>query len=152
MYRVVALALLFAPAALSAPPSPGAIAKYRHEIMETTGGHMSALGMLVKGESDRKQDAVAHAEAIADLSKIAGDLFPEGSGPAPGVETHARPEIWKDKDKFAAAMKNWQTESEELVAVAKKGDMDAFRAQFQDVGKACGACHENYRVKDQDDD
>ena len=150
MYRLVPLALLLAPAALSAPPPPSAIAKYRHEIMETTAGHMSALSMLVKGESDRRQDAIAHAEAISDLSKIAGDLFPEGSGPGPGIETDAKPEIWKDREKFMAAMKNWQTESSELVDVAKKGDMEAFKTQFMEVGKACGACHDNYRVKHDD--
>jgi cytochrome c556 len=152
MYRLVALALLLAPAALSAPPPPSAIAKYRHEIMETVGGHMASLSMLVKGESDRKQDAVAHAEAISDLSKIAGDLFPEGSGPGPGIETRAKPAIWQDKDKFATAMKNWQTESTKLVDVARKGDMDAFRTQFQAVGKACGACHDNFREKEEDND
>jgi cytochrome c556 len=152
MYRVVALALLLAPAALSAPPPPAAIAKYRHEIMETIGGHMSTLSMVVKGESDRKQDAVTHAEAIADLSKIAGDLFPEGTGPAAAPDTHAKPEIWKDKDKFAAAMKNFQTQADDLVLAAKKGDMDVFRTQFQQVGKACGTCHDSFRVKDDDND
>ena len=148
MYRVVALALLIAPAALSAPPGPPVVAKYRHELMEAVGAHTSMLGMLVKGEADRRQDALAHAQAIADLSKMAGDLFPEGSGPGPGVETRAKPDIWTNKEKFAAALKHWQTESDELVAVAKKGDFEAFKTQFGEVGKACGACHDNFRTKE----
>jgi cytochrome c556 len=151
MVRIVPITLLLlAPAALSAPPGPAAVAKYRHTLMEAVGEHMAMMSMLVKGETDRKQDMVAHAEAIADLSKIAGDLFPEGTGPGPGVETDAKPEIWKDKEKFVAAMKHWQTEADELVAVARKGDLEAFKTQFSEVGKACGACHDNYRVKDDD--
>jgi cytochrome c556 len=152
MYRFVALALLLAPAALSAPPAPGAIAKYRHTVMEAIGEHMSAMSMLAKGESDRKQDAAAHARALADLSKMVPDLFPEGSGPAPGVETHAKAEIWKDKEKFAEAVKRFQTEADALVAVTTKGDFEGFKTQLGNVGKSCGGCHDNFRMKDEHHD
>ena len=79
------LLLVLAPAALSAPPSPPLVVKYRLSVMKAIGGHYGALSLIAKGESDRIGDAAMHAQAIAELAKTVNGLFPPGSGPAPGV-------------------------------------------------------------------
>jgi cytochrome c556 len=38
-----------------------------------------------------------------------------------------------------------QGEITKLNTVAKGGDISAIRAQFGEVGKACKACHDDYR-------
>jgi len=149
MRIVLPLALLLAPVGLAATPAPAHVAKYRHTLMEAIGEHYGALMMIVKGETDRKQDAVAHAKAIADMAHMADGLFPAGSGPGPGVETKAKPEIWTDKEKFAAAMKRFGTEADKLVTVASMNDAGAFNEQVKMLGEACGDCHDHFRVKEE---
>lgn len=150
MHRLVPLVLLIASVGLAATPAPAHVAKYRHKVMEAAGEHFGALMMIMKGESDRKQDAVAHAKALADIAGMAQGLFPDGTGPGPGVETKAKEAIWTEKEKFAAAMKRFDTEANKLVTVAGTGDAAAFATQVKAVGQACGDCHERYRVKEEE--
>ncbi len=147
MRVLLPLALLVGPVGLAAPPTPAHVAKYRHTLMEAVGEHFGALMMIMKGESDRRQDASSHAKAIADLAHMADGLFPPGSGPGPDIETMAKPEIWTNKDKFAAAMKKFGTEADKLVKVAGTDDVAAFNEQVKALGQACGDCHESFRVK-----
>ncbi|MEQ1508053.1 MAG: cytochrome c [Myxococcota bacterium] len=147
MYRLLALTLLLAPAALSAPPTPAASVKYRHAVMEALGGHMAATAMIVKGESDRSQDLVMHATALHDLSTSIASLFPDGTGPgAPGIETDAKAEIWTKKTEFAAAAKKLETESAKLLEAAKKNDPVSLKAALGATGGACGDCHDAFKV------
>ncbi len=144
----VAAALLLAPAALSAPPSPAMTVKYRHAVMNAAGAHMGAMAMIVKGETDRTGDALFHATALHELSKTVGALFPEGTGPTPGLETEAKAEIWSQKDKFAEAVKALETSSAALVEAAKSGDPAKLKTALGPVGQSCGDCHDAFKVDD----
>lgn len=145
---LVGLVLLVAPTALSAPPSPANAVKYRHHMMEAAGSHMGAISMIVKGDADRAQDVVAHADAVLGIAKATSALFPEGTGPdVAGLKTDAKAEIWTNKDKFAAAAKAFETEAAKLAEAAKTGDLAAVGTQLRAVGGACGDCHDSFRVK-----
>ena len=48
-------------------------------------------------------------------------------------------------DKFNAAAKKMQDEMAKLNVAAKGGSLDAIKAAAGDVGKACKACHDDYR-------
>lgn len=77
-------------------------------------------------------------------------MVPEGfaTGSDKGAETRAKPEIWSDAAGFKKVMDNFQAETAKLVQVARTAkDVDAVRGQFAAVGKACAACHDNYRTK-----
>jgi cytochrome c556 len=142
----VAAALLLAPAALSAPPSPAMVVKYREKVMSALANHSSALAMIAKGETDRVGDAVMHATALVELSKTVGALFPEGTGPAPGLETEAKAEIWTQKEAFAEDVKALETASLALLEAAKTGDVAKIAAARAPVGEACGGCHDAFKV------
>jgi cytochrome c556 len=144
----VAAALLLAPAALSAPPSPAMIVKYRHAVMKGLGAHMGGVSMIAKGESDRIADAVFHATALNELAKTLGALFPDGTGPGPGIETEAKPEVWSQKDKFAEAVKALEVSSAALVEAAKSGDVAKIKTAMGPVGQSCGDCHDTFKVDD----
>jgi cytochrome c556 len=151
MRRLLALSLLLvAPTALSAPPTPPQTVKYRHLVMEGLSAHMGAIGMVVKGESDRAGDVLGHATAIAELSKTMGALFPEGTGPgAAGVQTDAKAEVWTKKDEFAAAVKKLETASVALVEAAKTNDPVKVKTAMGGVGQSCGGCHDTFKVDDE---
>jgi len=63
------------------------------------------------------------------------------------VETKAREGIWTNKSDFDAKAKDLQDRAAALEAAAKTGDKDATIKAAQAVGKACGACHDQFREK-----
>jgi len=63
------------------------------------------------------------------------------------VETKAREGIWTNKSDFEAKAKDLQDKAAALEAAAKSGDKDASLKAAQAVGKACGACHDQFRDK-----
>lgn len=142
-------ALLVAPTALSAPPTPDLVVKYRHNIMSGLGAHMASLSMIVKGETDRTGDALFHATAVQALAATTGALFPAGTGPGvAGFETDAKAEIWSQADVFATKVKAFETESAKLVEAAKGTDPAALKTALGAVGRTCGDCHDTFKVDD----
>jgi cytochrome c556 len=118
---------------------------YRQAVMDATAKEMKASGLITKGLIDRPTDLVAHATALHEQAMILGDLFPAGTGPDK-VKTGAKAEIWTQADKFQAAVKTFQTETQAFVDTAKAGNIDATRAQMGKVGESCGGCHDTFRV------
>ena len=122
---VLTLVLLAFAAIPALAQEDGAI-KHRQSVMKAVGGHMGAM---------------------ADLAKIAARVFPEGSDFG---ETRAKEESWSKPKEFAKVIQVFITESGKLAKVAGNGDVNAFIAQFQVMGKnACGACHKQFREKKQ---
>lgn len=120
--------------------------KYRQSVMKSIGGHMGAIAGIMKSSTANTGDLVLHANGLAALSGIAGNVFPEGSDFG---ETTALPVIWEKKADFAAAVKKFQDAATGFAAAAKGGDMAATGAAFNALGEACKNCHENFREKKQ---
>ena len=122
--------------------------KTRRDTMKRQGEDFKAIQDYAKGEGDQ-----AGAEkAIADLQGLAPkipDLFPPGTGldAFPG-KTGAKPDIWKEWDKFKAFIPTLEGEEQKLAAAIKSGDKAAIGAQLANTGKnGCGGCHTPYREK-----
>lgn len=121
--------------------------KQRQEAMKANGAAAKTIGDMMKGEKPWDQ-AAAHQAAVTINSnaKALPGLFPSGSGAESGVKTAALPAIWSKMDDFKAKAKANEDESAKLVAA---NDEASFKAQFPNVGKTCGGCHESYRAKPQ---
>ena len=124
------------------------IVETRHEMYEEMGKNMKASARIVKGEVEGPGDMAVYAKVLHESSLRIPELFPEGTGPDAFPETEALPAIWEDPEGFAAATKAYQEESAKLLEVAEAGDVEGFKAQFGNVGKTCGGCHETYRKDD----
>ena len=126
--------------------APTAVIKERQDLMKANGASAKALAEMMKGEKPYDQ-AAAHKAAVTinDNSKKISSLFPPGSGAEAGVKTGALPAIWTNKADFDAKAKKLEEESAKLVAA---NDEAAVKAQFGNVGKSCGGCHETYRAKE----
>ena len=126
--------------------APAEVIKQRQEIMKANGAAAKTLADMMKGEKPYSQDA-AHQAAVTinDNSKKIPSMFPAGSGTEAGVKTGALPAIWQNKTDFDEKSKKLEEESAKLVAA---NDEAAVKAQFGNVGKACGGCHETYRSKE----
>lgn len=55
------------------------IIKYRDRIMDASKYHISATGMILKGEVTFNEDLLMHAKALKDLLSDVTKYFPEGS-------------------------------------------------------------------------
>jgi cytochrome c556 len=88
-----------------------------------------------------------YARQIDQLATRIPSWFPAGSGPEAGVKTKAKPEIWTRPADFQAAAAGLASEAHRFDAVAASGDVNAVRAEFPALGKACKTCHDQFRDK-----
>jgi cytochrome c556 len=64
------------------------------------------------------------------------------------VKTKAKPEIWKEHDKFLAADKTVAGQIATLDTAVKSGDKAKVEALFKEIG-FCAGCHDTFRAKEQ---
>jgi hypothetical protein len=100
---------------------------------------------LAHGQHGRKDDFARSATFVSQLAYMPWDGF--GPGTEAGAPTKAKPEIWKETDKFTDLQKKLQGETAKLAQVAAGGNMDQIKAQFAETGKACSNCHDSFRAK-----
>jgi cytochrome c556 len=116
----------------------------RQDLMKHNGHAAKLAGEMIKHQ---KPFDLATAKTIfATFERSAKEmpgLFPPDS--KTGHKTTASPKIWQDMADFKARF-------EKLGVAAKKAqgsvtDLASFRTAFGGIGKQCGGCHHEYRVK-----
>ena len=117
--------------------------KYRKAAFTVMAAHFGRVAGMANGKIpfDAKM-AADNAEIATMMSKLPYAGFVPGSDKG---ETKAEPKIWAEMDKFNAAATKMQEEMGKLNVVAKGGNIDAIKAAVGETGKACKACHDNYR-------
>ena len=119
--------------------------KLRQSAMKLVNYNFGSIGAMVNDKKPyNKDEAIRNANRIEGLSSQPFEFFIAGTDKG---ETKARPEIWKDNDKFRGLAEKMQVEAAKLAQVARTGDMAALKTQFGATGQACKACHDDYREK-----
>ncbi|SKA11036.1 Cytochrome c556 [Enhydrobacter aerosaccus] len=119
------------------------VVKQRQENRKQTAAAMRAI----KGVIDSKGDAkivVQQAAKLKELEAAFVKMFPAGSD----KDSKALPAVWSDQAGFQAASKAADAAYDKLAVAGGSGDFTAIATAFQDTGKACGACHQKFRAKD----
>ncbi len=130
-------------AGVSLPPEQ--IVAMRKSMMDLQQGVMAAMKAGVDAKTDVKP-FLPGAKGLVSSSKVIPSMFPAGTEKA--GDTKALPAIWSDQADFAKDAQSLTAEAEKLVALADADDKAGFATQFAAVGKACGACHRQYKEKD----
>jgi cytochrome c556 len=113
------------------------------------GGALKAItDDLKKPKVDWDNVIIPNAQTIKDRSAYLLNWFPKGTGPETGVKTYALPAIWQKTADFERIGKAAQAEAIKLDQVANSRNQDALKAQAVALGKACKACHDDFRSKD----
>lgn len=116
----------------------------RRDLMKSNGAATKDPGAMLKGEAAFDLAKVQAALAkYQDVSAKMPSLYPENS--KTGGDTTASPKIWEDAAGFKAAFEKFSNESKAAATAIK--DEASFKANFPNVLKNCGSCHETYRVK-----
>jgi cytochrome c556 len=149
-------ALLAAPLFASVALAPVALAhfndkeplqSYRQSMFTLIAMNFGPIASMVKGEIPWDAEKLeGYADDLEDITEL--DLL---RGFAPGSEkgtTRAKPAIWENTDDFAAKLEDLRAATEVLEEAAEDGDREAIAAAVGTVGKACKACHDEYKAKD----
>jgi cytochrome c556 len=137
-------------AAARAQAKPEVLVKQRQAAMTLQGKYFGPLAAMAQGKAPFNKETVArNAEYLSALSKMPWDGFAESTKDEKSIKTAALPTIWKDPDKFKQAQEHFQDQVSKLVEVSKSGDEAAVKAQIGATGKSCGACHQDFREKQQ---
>ena len=113
------------------------------------------MGAAFKTINDQLRTNSPDTAAVAAASRRIGEIstaqfgwFPKGSGPESGVKTRAKPAIWSDPARFAAAQKALQTEAAKMQRLAAARDVAGMKAQAKALGGACAGCHKPFRAEE----
>lgn len=130
----------------SSSPEEKAI-KARKAQMQLYSFHLGILGAMAKGEMDYNADLASAAAtslaAVANSNQMA--MWPPGTdSDTMAGKTRALPAIWQDGSKAVEISMQLAAASSTMAESAGNG-VDGIRSAIGAVGKACGACHDDYR-------
>ena len=108
--------------------------------------HLGRVGAMAQGRAPFDAKAAAdNAAIVVTMSKLPLVAFVEGTDK--GAPTRAKPEVWKDPAKVKDLAGQDEAEAEKFDAAAKTGNLDNIKAALGALGKACKACHDDYRAE-----
>jgi cytochrome c556 len=115
----------------------------RKAVMKANGEQAAIGAKMARGEESFALDKAKKIFATYQEVAKAHAFFPETS--KTGGDTAALPAIWENKADFDARLTKLATEAK--AAEAAVTDLDSFKAQFTEVVKNCGGCHQTYRAR-----
>ncbi len=120
---------------------------YRQSWFAMVAMNFGPMASSVKGEIPWNQEMMqGWANDLATLTTLNimrgfGDDSDKGT-------TRAKPEIWENKADFESKMNDLKTAAAALQKTTAGGDREAIAADVGAVGKACKACHDEYKSKE----
>jgi cytochrome c556 len=134
------------------PPTPEQQAQQaietRQGVLKVMGFYMAPLGGMLKNKVPFDAAvATKSATHIAQLGGMIPDVFVFDTRKTTGVKTKAQDGIWTNTADFDAKADDLVKAATALTDAAKSGDKGATLKAAGAVGKACGACHDNFRNK-----
>lgn len=140
-----AVIVLAAPLSAFAQAKPEQLVKQRQAAMTLIAKYFGPIAGMAQGKIPYNADVVSrNATYLENLAQMPWDGFNESTK---GEKSAARPEVWSNPKGFQEAADRLQGEAVKLAAAARAKDEAGVKAQWGAVGKACGACHDNFRVK-----
>jgi len=117
--------------------------KYRQSAMALQNNHLGRVFAMAAGRVpfDAKV-AAEQIEIVAMLNRLQFAAFAEGSDKG---NTKAKPEVWTQKDKWAAAVAKSQEDVAKLAVAGKSGNLDQIKTAVGAVGQGCKGCHDDFR-------
>ena len=115
--------------------------------METIGKSNKIINQALESGTPDVAAIKTAAAKIDELAAKSSGWFPPGTGQDVLHKTRALPAIWQKPEDFAAKDRDFQAAAKALHAAADQGDANAIKARFDELGKTCKACHDNYRAE-----
>ena len=140
---VAGLGLALAVPAVAQQMKPEEQLEMRQGLMLALKSQWMPIAAFAAGKADFPADAVAKAENVAAIAKLAPIGWAKGSEKLPKAETKAEA-FGAKAAQFHEGWTSFAAEADKLVIAAKAGP-DALKAQVPAVGKLCKGCHEEFK-------
>lgn len=123
-------------------PGSGDVVADRQRLMRLNGASWGDI--QAKAKAGNIEGIAVNAETLALNAEHIPSMFPQGSLTD---KSKAKPEVWQKFTEFQAASQNMATLSARLRDAAKAKDAATVDAMVKEFGgKACGTCHNPFRV------
>jgi cytochrome c556 len=123
----------------------------RHGHMLNYAANLQRLGAMAQGNAE--YDAAVAQTAADNLVYLASidqsHYWLPGTAQGEHPESAALPAIWENTEDFNAKNVALREAVTNLQSTAGT-DLASLQGAMQGVGQACGACHENYRAKEEE--
>ena len=144
---ITAGALLLSPLAVSHFDDKQIPQSYRQSWFAMIASNFGPMVAMVKGEMPWDERMMAgYSDQLAALTTL--DIMRGFRDGAEKGTTRAKPEIWQNKEDFQSKLKDLSEAADKLQLAANGTDRKAIAAQVAATGKACKACHDEYKAKD----
>jgi cytochrome c556 len=128
-----------------AQAKPDVLVKQRQAVMTLQGKYLGPLVGVAQGKVPYNAAMVQRNAGFLDnLSRMPWDGFDPSTREE---KSRALPAIYENSAKFKEHAARLENETSKLVSLSKGGDEAAVKAQIGAIGKACGACHDDFRQK-----
>lgn len=115
----------------------------RKALMKANGEQAGIGAKMARGEEpfsvEKAKKVFSTYQGMADAHR----LWPDTS--KTGGDTASLPTIWENRADFEARLTKMANDAK--TAEAAVTDLDSFKAQFTEVQKNCGGCHQTYRQR-----
>ncbi|MEY4377756.1 MAG: hypothetical protein RJB26_2306 [Pseudomonadota bacterium] len=130
-------------------PKPEHYVKYRQSVFTLIRWNFGPMVAVVKGQApyDSARFAAQAARVAALAPMIAEGFHPSTKG---AKKTEAKDDIYANPAEFNRLAKDLETASANLARVAQVGNLEQIKPAFMATGKACGACHDKFKMEDHD--
>ena len=116
--------------------------------------NMGRIKDNLQGQYNAEEVKVA-ARAIASIADSSlGQLFIPGTEKSTKeFETEVKPELFapENRENVGKLARDLEMASRELAIAAEKGDQGAVKTAFGLTGRACKACHDDYRMEEDEE-
>lgn len=159
MKRLIGIGVAVALAAASSatwaqggPPTPEQAAKgaieTRQGLFKVMAAQFGPIGGMLRNQVPFDAAVVARNSARVEvLADMIPELFANDTRKFTATPSKALEGIWNSEPDFKAKADGLSKAAAALTAAAKTGNRDATLKAAGEVGRACGACHDNYRAK-----
>ena len=145
LFSVLLLAVFAGPVTVLAHGSAEGIVKERMESMELMGKAMKYVGGMVRGNVQADMNTVEEAaQTIIRHGERLPALFPDGSNRGP---SEASPRIWQAFGQFEESTDKMIAAARALSSAAQTNDLAQVENSHKALGRTCGDCHRNFRIK-----
>ena len=128
-----------------AQAKPDVLVKQRQAAMTLQGKYFGPLAGMASGKAPYNAEVVARNATYLDtLNKMPWDGFADNTK---DEKSRALPAVFTNTAKFKEVADRMQSAVAQLVKVSKGGDEATVKTAINDVNKACGACHDDFRAK-----
>jgi len=121
--------------------------EYRQKVMKGIGADMGAISDILKHGLPFTASIAIHAGKIEAAAALVGPAFEKRVAEG---RTDARPEIWQDPEHWQKRIDEMEAAAASLAETADGGDPEAVRGAVKKLGGACGDCHDDFRVPEEE--